>query len=59
MNAAKNSLSDRLAYLQGTQNYDQRVANNSKTVNINLINNGLTEDQAAKRIADRVIKELG
>lgn len=59
LNAAKNSLSDRLAYLQGTQNYDQRVANNSKTVNVNLINNGLTEDQAAKRIADRVIKELG
>ncbi len=59
LNAAKNSLSDRLAYLQGTQNYDQRVANNSKTVNINLINNGLTEDQAASRIVQRVIKELG
>ena len=59
LQAAKTGLSDHLAAVWGTQTYDQRVANNSKTVNINLINNGLTDDQAAKRIVAKVIKELG
>ena len=59
LNAAKSSLADRVAYLSGSQTYDQRVANNSKTVNIQLITNGLTEDQAANRIVQKVLKELG
>ena len=56
---SKSGIADRVAYLSGSQTYDQRVANNSKVVNINLINNGLTEDQAAKRIVQKVLKELG
>lgn len=59
LNAAKSSLADRVAYLSGSQTYDQRVANNSKTVNIQLITNGMTEDQAANRIVQKVLKELG
>ena len=59
LNAAKSSLADRVTYLSGSQTYDQRVANNSKTVNIQLITNGLTEDQAANRIVQKVLKELG
>lgn len=56
---SKSGIADRVAYLSGSQTYDQRVANNSKVVNINLISNGLTEDQAAKRIVQKVLKELG
>lgn len=59
LQAAKTGLSDHLAAVWGTQTYDQRVANNSRVVNVQLISQGLTEDQAAKRIADKVIKELG
>ena len=56
---SKSGIADRVAYLSGSQTYDQRVANNSKTVNIQLITSGLTEDQAAKRIVQKVLKELG
>lgn len=56
---SKSGIADRVAYLSGSQTYDQRVANNSKVVNINLISNGLTDDQAAKRIVQKVLKELG
>lgn len=59
LQAAQTGIADRVAYMQGRQSYDQRVSNNSRTVNIQLINNGLTEDQAANRIVQRVIKELG
>ena len=56
---SKSGIADRVAYLSGSQTYDQRVANNSKTVNIQLITSGLTEDQAANRIVQKVLKELG
>lgn len=59
LTASKTQMSDRMAAVWGTQTYDQRVSNNSKTVNVNLINNGLTEDQAAGRIVQKVLKELG
>lgn len=59
LQAAQTGIADRVAYMQGRQSYDQRVSNNSKTVNVQLINNGLTADQAANRIVQKVLKELG
>lgn len=59
LQAAQTGIADRVAYMQGKQSYDQRVSNNSKSVNIQLINNGLTADQAANRIVQKVLKELG
>lgn len=59
LKASETQLSDRIAYLQGTQSYDQRVQNNSRTVNVQIVQNGLSADQTARRIVDKVIKELG
>ena len=59
LKASETQLSDRIAYLQGTQSYDQRVQNNSRTINVQIVQNGLSADQTARRIVDKVIKELG
>ena len=59
LQASKTQLADRIAYLQGHQTYDQRVQNNSKTVNFTVIQSGLSNDQFAMQIVNRVKKELG
>ena len=59
LQASKTQLADRIAYLQGNQTYDQRVQNNSKTVNFTVIQSGLSNDQFAMQIVNRVKKELG
>ena len=55
LNASKTQFADRMAYLQGSQTYDQRVANNTKTQNITIVQNGLSGDQ----LLQRLLKELG
>lgn len=55
LNASKTQFADRMAYLQGSQTYDQRVANNTKTQNITIVQNGLSGDQ----LLSRLLKELG
>ena len=59
LQSSKTQLSDRIAYLQGSQTYDQRVQNNSKTVNFTIVQNGLSDDQFSMRIVNTVKKELG
>ena len=55
LNASKTQFADRMTYLQGSQTYDQRVANNTKTQNITIVQNGLSGDQ----LLQRLLKELG
>ena len=55
LNASKTQFADRMAYLQGSQTYDQRVANNTKTQNITIVQNGLNGDQ----VLAKLLKELG
>ena len=55
LNAGKNLFSDRVAALLGNQSYDQRVANNTTTQNINIIQNNLSADQ----VVNKLLKELG
>ena len=52
---SKTSVADRVAYLNGTQSYDQRVKNNTVTQNVTIVQNGLSGDQ----LVQRVLKELG
>lgn len=59
LQSSKTQLTDRIAYLQGSQTYDQRVQNNSKTVNFTIVQNGLSDDQFSMRIVNTVKKELG
>ena len=59
LQSSKTQLSDRIAYLQGSQTYDQRVQSNSKTVNFTIVQNGLSDDQFSMRIVNTVKKELG
>lgn len=54
-NAAKTQFSDRMAFLQGSQTYDQRVQNNSTTKNITIVQNGLNGDQILRKL----MNELG
>ena len=49
------TFSDRLAYLQGTQSNDQKVQNNTKTVNIQIIQNGMDGDQ----VVTKLMNDLG
>lgn len=55
LNAGKNLFADRVAALLGNQSYDQRVANNTTTQNINIIQNNLSADQ----VVNKLLKELG
>ena len=59
LNASKTQFADRMAYLQGSQTYDQRVANNTKTQNITIVQNGLSGDQLLDRLRKELLKELG
>ena len=59
LQAAQTQASDRIAYLQGRQTYDQRVSNNPVSVNISLMQNGMTNDQFLKRLSNEVLKALG
>ena len=58
LQASKTQAADRIAYVQGNQTYDQRVANNSKVYNIQIMRNGFTDEQLVQ-LANKVIKELG
>ena len=58
LQASKTQAADRIAYVQGNQSYDQRVANNSKVYNIQIVRNGFTDDQLIQ-LANKTIKELG
>ena len=58
LQASQTQAADRIAYVQGNQSYDQRVANNSKTYNIQIVRNGFTDDQLVQ-LANKMIKELG
>lgn len=58
INALRNSktvAADRVAYLNGTQSYDQRVKNNNVTQNVTIVQNGLGGDQ----LIAKILKELG
>ena len=55
LNASKTRFADRMAYLQGSQTYDQRVQNNSRTANITIVQNGMNGDQ----VLNKLLKELG
>ena len=55
LQASKTQAADRVAYLQGTQTYDQRVKNNTVTQNVTIVQNGLSGDQ----LINRMLKELG
>lgn len=59
LTASKTQFANRMAYLQGTQSYDQRVQNNSKSVNFTIVQSGMSGDQVLKKIIDGVRKELG
>ena len=50
-----NAFADRLSYLQGTQSNDQKVQNNSQTVNIQIVQNGMDGDQ----VIAKIMKEFG
>lgn len=58
LQASKTQVADRIAYIQGNQTYDQRVASNSKTYNIQIMRNGFTDEQLVQ-LANKMIKELG
>lgn len=55
LQAMNDQFADRMAYLQGSQTYDQRVANNSTTQNITVVQNGLNGDQ----LLAKLLKKLG
>lgn len=55
LNSAKSQFADHIAYLSGSQTYDQRVANNTTNQNVQIIQNGLNDDQ----VAAKVLKALG
>ena len=58
LQASQTQAADRIAYVQGNQSYDQRVANNSKVYNIQIVRNGFTDEQLIQ-LANKTIKELG
>jgi TP901 family phage tail tape measure protein len=58
LQASQTQAADRIAYVQGNQSYDQRVASNSKTYNIQIMRNGFTDEQLVQ-LANKMIKELG
>lgn len=58
LQASQTQAANRIAYVQGNQSYDQRVANNSKVYNIQIVRNGFTDDQLIQ-LANKTIKELG
>ena len=49
LNSAKAQFADHIAYLSGSQTYDQRVANNTVNQNIQIVQNSLTTDQLYQR----------
>lgn len=55
LNSAKSQFADHIAYLSGNQTYDQRVANNTVTQNIQIVQNNLTTDQLYRKF----LKETG
>ena len=55
MNDLLTQFINRLDKLQGDQSYDQKVAGNSQTVNIQIIKDALSDDQ----IIAKILKELG
>ena len=55
LNSAKSQFADHIAYLSGSQTYDQRVANNTVNQNINIVQNSLTTDQLYRKF----LKETG
>ena len=55
LNTNYTQFSDRMALLQGNQSYDQRVANNSTTQNVTIVQNGMNGDQ----VLAKLLKELG
>ena len=59
LQAAQSQAADRMAYLQGNQSYDQRVKNNSVTQNLTVVQNGMSDDQALRLLADRIKRDLG
>ncbi len=59
LQASQTQFADRMAYLQGNQTFDQRVKNNSITQNLTVIQNGMSDDQAIKRLADKIKRDLG
>ena len=59
LQAAQAQAADRMAYLQGNQSYDQRVKNNSVTQNLTIVQNGMSDDQALRLLADRIKRDLG
>ena len=59
LQAAQTQAADRMAYLQGNQSYDQRVKNNSVTQNLTIVQNGMSDDQALRLLADRIKRDLG
>ena len=52
---SKTVAADRVAYLNGTQSYDQRVKNNNVTQNVTIVQNGLGGDQ----LIAKILRELG
>ncbi len=55
LNSAKSQFADHIAYLSGSQTYDQRVANNTTNQNVQIIQNGLNGDQ----VVSKLMKALG
>lgn len=55
LNASKTQFADRMAYIQGNQTYDQRVANNSTSNNVTIVQNGMNGDQ----VLAKLLKALG
>ena len=55
LNSAKSQFADHIAYLSGSQTYDQRVANNTTNKNVQIIQNGLNGDQ----VVTKLLKALG
>ena len=55
LNSAKSQFADHIAYLSGSQTYDQRVSNNTTNQNVQIIQNGLNGDQ----VVSKLMKALG
>ena len=55
LQSLQSQFSDRMAAIQGNQTYDQRVSNNSKTVNIQIVQNGMSDDQ----LLNKLLRDLG
>ncbi len=55
LNSAKSQFADHIAYLSGSQTYDQRVANNTVNQNIQIVQNSLSTDQLYRKF----LKETG